>query len=150
MNQISIPVTRESILNAEELLRSHPNHSVGDSPDCPLEHFFTDGIYTRKISIPKGQAIVGKIHNHAHPNVLLKGSVQVATESGGIEVLHGPRLMISPAGTKRALIALTDIEWVTFHSNPTNTEDLQELENNIIAPSFEAYEQRISNQERIN
>ena len=48
--------------------------------------------------------------------------------------------MISKAGTKRALYAETDLTWITVHANPTNTEDLKELEENIIAPTYLEYE----------
>jgi len=30
--------------------------------------------------------------------------------------------------------------WTTVHLNPTNTQDLEELEEEIIAPTYEAYE----------
>ena len=48
--------------------------------------------------------------------------------------------MISKAGTKRALYAETDLVWTTIHANPTNTEDLEELEKDIIAPTYLEYE----------
>ena len=106
---------------------------------CPLKHTFSDGIYVREITIPAGMFIVGKIHKHDHPNFLLKGKVVVVTEDG-IEELEGPLSMISKAGTKRALYAETELVWTTIHANPTNTEDLKELEENIIAPTYLEYE----------
>ena len=48
--------------------------------------------------------------------------------------------MISKPGTKRALYAKTELVWTTVHLNPTNTQDLEELEEEIIAPTYEAYE----------
>ena len=106
---------------------------------CPLKHTFSDGIYVREIFIPAGMFIVGKIHKHDHPNFLLKGEVIVVTEDG-TEELVGPLSMISKAGTKRALYAKTDLVWTTVHANPTNTEDLKELEKEIIAPTYLDYE----------
>ena len=106
---------------------------------CPLKHSFSDGIYVREITIPEGMFIVGKIHKHDHPNFLLKGKVIVVTEDG-MEELEGPLSMISKAGTKRALYAVTDLVWTTIHANPNNTEDLKELEENIIAPTYLEYE----------
>ena len=57
--------------------------------------------------------------------------------------------MISKAGTKRALYAKTDLVWTTVHLNPTNTEDIGELEEEIIAKSYEEYEtfKRLENEE---
>ncbi len=106
---------------------------------CPLKHTFSDGIYVREIFIPAGMFIVGKIHKHDHPNFLLKGEVIVVTEDG-TEELVGPLSIISKAGTKRALYAKTDLVWTTVHANPTNTEDLKELEKEIIAPTYLDYE----------
>jgi hypothetical protein len=79
------------------------------------------------------------VYKHDHPNFLLKGEVIVVTEDG-TEELVGPLSIISKAGTKRALYAKTDLVWTTVHANPTNTEDLKELEKEIIAPTYLDYE----------
>ena len=84
--------------------------------------------------------LTGKIHKHKHPNFLLKGEVLVLTETGGSEVLKAPLSMISEPGTKRALYAITDLVWTTIHHNPTNTEDLKELEKIVIAKDYEEYD----------
>lgn len=133
--------TRDAILGFESVLAKQEGATFGDTVECPLKHSFTDGIYVREISIPKGMYIVGKIHKHAHPNFLLKGIVDVVTESGGLERLEGPCAMISPEGTKRALRTITDVVWITVHHNPTNTQDLDKLEEIVIADSYESYGQ---------
>lgn len=107
--------------------------------DCPLQHVFPPGLYLRTIFIPKGTVIVGKIHRHQHGNILSQGEVAVLTESGGLERLRGPITMVSEPGTKRAVYALTDVVWTTIHLNPTNTQDLEQLEREIIAPTYQAY-----------
>ena len=137
---------RRKILDFQEILAKHPDAVLGDADICPLTHKFTDGIYVREIFIPKGTYIVGKIHKHEHPNFLMRGTVEVVTEGGGLETLTGPMSIISPAGTKRALKALTDLVWITVHHNPTNTQNLEELEQIVIAPSYEAYDKFISKQ----
>ena len=109
--------------------------------ECPLQHVFAPGVYVRTMFIPAGTVIVGKIHKHAHPNILSQGTVRVLTEGEGDRELTGPLSMVSPPGTKRALLALTDVVWSTVHLNPTNTTDLAEIEADVIAPTFEAYEQ---------
>tara|TARA_R100000541_G_scaffold25943_1_gene35510 strand:- start:1841 stop:2311 length:471 start_codon:yes stop_codon:yes gene_type:complete len=134
--------TKKGIIDLETTIKNldHDGVIIGDSKTCPLKHSFSDGIYVREISIPAGMIIVGKIHKHDHPNFLLKGNVVVITEKDGIEELTGPCSMISKPGTKRALYAKTDLVWTTVHLNPTNTQDLVELEKEIIADSFEDYE----------
>jgi len=135
-------VSRDAILEFEKTLKNVEGHIEGDTPHCPLEHSFSDGIYVRQISIPAGTLLTGKIHKHDHPNFLLKGEVIVVTEDGE-ETLIAPRAMMSKAGTKRALYAVTDLVWTTIHHNPTNTQDLGELEKIVIAPSYKDYDRFI-------
>jgi hypothetical protein len=134
---------REKIINFEKAIVDTEGSFKGDNEACPLKHSFADGIYVREIFIPKGMFIVGKIHKHSHPNFLMRGEVDVVTESGGSEKLIGPCSMISVAGTKRMLYAVTDLVWITVHSNPTNTQDIKKLEEIVIADSFEDYQKFI-------
>jgi len=135
---------RTEILGLEESLKADfPEATYGDRADCPLTHSFSDGIYVRKIKIPAGLIATGKIHKHRHPNFLMSGTVRVVTEGGGEQLLEGPCDMISPSGTKRALYAITDLVWITVHHNPTNTRDIEKLEKEIIADSYEDYEKFI-------
>lgn len=115
--------------------------AAGELPevDCPLQHQFAPGVYMRTIFIPAGTVIVGKIHKHSHANVLSQGTVSVMTEDGGLEQFTGPRQMVSPAGCKRAVFAHTDVVWTTIH--PTQETDLEKIEQEVIAKTFEEYEQ---------
>lgn len=115
--------------------------AVGGLPevDCPLQHVFAPGAYARTMQIPAGTVIVGKIHKHAHLNILSQGTVLVVTETEGERQLTGPLTMVSPPGTKRAVHALTDAVWTTVHL--TNETDLAKIEQEVIAKDFEEYEQ---------
>lgn len=106
--------------------------------ECPLQHVFAPGAYARTMRIPAGTVIVGKIHKHAHLNILSQGTVCVMTETEGDRQLTGPLTMVSPPGTKRAVYAVTDAVWTTIHL--TNSTDLEEIEAEVIAPTFEDYE----------
>lgn len=141
-------VSREDIINFEELLALQKNVTYGDNENYPLVHTFSDGIYIRQITIPAGTLLSGKIHKHPHPNFLLEGKVVVATEDG-YKTLVAPCSMISKAGTKRALYAVTKLVWTTIHHNPTNTQDLKELEKIVIADSYEKYEKHIANDKKV-
>lgn len=137
--EISRKEIRQDIIDFENQLAKEEGAFFGDTNYCPLEHSFTDGIYVRKIFIPAGTYIVGKIHKHEHPNFLMSGTVDVITEDKGVERLVGPLSMISPPGTKRALRAITDLTWITVHHNPSNTKDLNVIEDFVIAEDYEAY-----------
>jgi hypothetical protein len=134
---------REMICDFEEQLSDMPMAVHGDSDIMPLEHIFTPGIYTRQITIKAGTVVVGKIHRHEHPSFLMSGRVRVVTEEGGMEEIIAPKVMVSPSGTKRAVFALEDAVWVTVHSNPTDTQDLDEIEKEVIAKTFKEIEESL-------
>lgn len=134
---------KESILAFEELLSEQDGAVKGDSDLCPLKHSFSEGMYVREIFIPKGTVLTGKIHKHEHPNFLMSGEVEMFTEFGGYETIKAPMAMISKAGTKRVIKALTDVVWVTVHANPSNTKDLKKLENIVIAKDYNEYKRFI-------
>lgn len=116
-----------------------------DPVDCPLVHHFAPGLYAREILLPKDSLVVGKIHKHAHVNNISKGSVVVYTEFG-LEEYHAPCQFISKAGTKRAVLALEDTVWTTYH--PTSEIDLEIIEEQVIAKSFDDYNQFVLEQDR--
>jgi len=133
-------IRREKIFDVEDKIKEIEGSFQGDNVICPLKHTFADGIYVREIRIPAGMLITGKIHKHSHPNFLMSGTVDVYTESGGHERLTGPLSMISPPGTKRALYSVTDLCWITVHYNPDNTQDLDKLEDIVIAKDYAQYD----------
>lgn len=135
---------RDSIMGYEFMLSNHPDAVFGDSESFPLKHTFSEGMYVREIFIPKGSKLTGKIHKHEHPNFLMKGKVKVFTEFEGFQIFEAPCPMISKAGTKRGVEALEDTVWITVHHNPTNTTDLIELEEAVIAKDYSEYENFIN------
>jgi hypothetical protein len=128
---------RAQILAFEAALAQLPGATVGDTDTLPLTHSFADGCYVRSIWIPAGHMLTGKLHKHSHPNFLMLGEVLVATEHGGVEHLRAPMAMISPAGTKRAVYALTDTLWCTVHV--TEERDLDRIEDHVIAKDYAAF-----------
>jgi hypothetical protein len=131
---------RQAILDFEKLFQKIPSAVHGDNDLMPLTHKFCDGFYVREIFIPKDMILTGRIHKHSHPNFLLEGEVDVFTESGGVEHLKAPMSIISAAGTKRVVRTYTDTRWVTVHLNKNNTTDIKELDDYVIAPTYEAYD----------
>lgn len=126
-------VTLEANINAFKQANGIPD------PDCPLTHLFAPGQYARTIFIPKHTLIVGKIHKHAHLNMLMSGSVLVATEEGP-QTYEAPRVMVSKAGTKRVLFTYTDVIWTTVHL--TDKTDLEEIEEELIAKDYAEFDAR--------
>lgn len=115
-------------------------------PFITVRHHWAPGQYAREFQLaarPYGderQAIViGKIHRHAHVNVVSKGRCTVFTEDGLMEV-QAPLTFVSQPGAKRVVLIHEDLVWTTFHSNPTDTRDLAQIEAAVIAPDYEALE----------
>ncbi len=106
----------------------------GESLDLSVIHHFAPGNYAREIFHPKGVVVIGKIHRHAHVNVISQGEVHVITEDGTVR-RKAPCTFISEPGTKRCVYALEDTVWTTIH--PTHETDLEKIEEEIIAPSYE-------------
>lgn len=105
--------------------------------ECPLNHYFAPGLYAREIFIPAGTVVVGKIHRHSHINIISHGVATVVTEFGR-QRMCAPFTFVSEPGTKRSLIAETDLIWTTVHSNPDELTDVDVLESQIIAPDYGA------------
>ena len=144
---------RSKIQKLEEDLLSAANDSnivAGDNNGlgnklAPLEHTFADGVYVRQMYMPKDTAVVGKIHKREHVWFLLQGCISVATEDK-TEEYEAPCYVVSPGGSKRVILALEDTIFINIHPNPSNTQDLIELEKYNVAKDYEEYKQYIKKQ----
>lgn len=123
---------RRALVDLEAAMRA----DTGLEPvNCPLLHTFAPGVYARHIILPKGSRVVGKIHKHAHHNFIQRGHVTVFTPEG-VRDLVAPCSFVSQPGTKRAVYAHEETLWITVHA--TNERDIDKIEEEIIAPSFES------------
>jgi len=132
---------RSGIMELQESLMEFvdgENVVKGDSEVFPLKHTFTDGIYIRQMSMKKDSFVIGKIHRHNHVWFLLTGKISVVDEHDTVDHI-APCYVEAPAGSKRVIYAHEDSIWVNIHANPTNTKDLNELEDLIIAKDYEEF-----------
>jgi len=100
-----------------------------DMPEC--EHIFTPGVYSRKFEMPAGMVVIGRTHRHQHLIIILSGHAEIVSGEERTQV-RGGDMFVSPAGTKRAVLALEDTAFLTVHPNPENIENIEELESEII------------------
>lgn len=117
---------------------------VADFDKTPIEHFFMDGVYIRKMTMHKGTAVIGAIHKHLHMCFLLSGSLTVSSENGIVDYTAPCHIVATP-GTQRVLYAHEKSVWYNTHKNPTNTEDVKQLEKNMVVLNQEEYEEYIKN-----
>lgn len=105
-----------------------------DQIDVPVQHHFAPGVYMRQMDAAAGTLVVSKMHRTEHMNILLKGSLTVATEDG-IQLMTAPCVLKSMPGTKRIGYFHEDSSWITIH--PTSDTDLEKIEQQVIVPDDE-------------
>ena len=139
--------TREKILKFQTALVEKADEvnivTHQDSEHFPLKHTFADGIYVRQMSMNPGSVVVGAIHKHLHVWFLLTGHISVATEDN-IEEYIAPCYVVATPGTKRVIYANEESIFVNIHKNPTNSQDIDWLEKEIVAKDFKEYEEYIN------
>ncbi len=123
---------REAIMRLQDAI-VYGGLDVGPAA-CPVQHHLAPGAYGREMTLPAGLVVVGKIHKHAHINVISKGRVQVFTEQDGVLELAAPCTFVSSPGTKRVVHVLEETVWTTVHV--TDKTDLAEIEREVIATDF--------------
>jgi len=99
--------------------------------ELETEHYFSGGMYCRKLTRPAGTLIVGKVHKKDHFFMCAKGEIRAWSEKGMVTLKAGD-VICSKAGTKRVTLALTDAVGITFHK--TNKTNLDKIEKELIEP----------------
>jgi len=149
-NELYKAESKEIALNTREQIQGLQNFLVENADEVnvvthqnsqlfPLEHTFADGIYVRQMTMDKDSLVVGAIHNHLHVWFLMSGHITVATEDDNVEYI-APCYVLATPGTKRVIYANEDSVFVNVHKNPTNCQDIEELEKEIVSATFEDYE----------
>ena len=93
------------------------------------EHYFSDGMYCRKVWRCAGTLVVGKIHKKDHFFMCAAGEIIAWTEKGMKTLKAGDIIECKP-GTKRVTFAVTDAIGITVHK--TDKTDLDEIEEELI------------------
>ncbi len=139
--------TRKKILDFQSMLVSNADEinivTHQDSKIFPLKHTFADGIYVRQMSMNPGSVVVGAIHKHLHVWFLLTGRISVVTEEVTEDYIS-PCYVVATPGTKRVIYAHEESIFVNIHKNPTNSQDIDWLEKEIVAKDFKEYEEYIN------
>lgn len=101
---------------------------------CPVTHRFAKGLYCREILIPQGVKIIGKIHATEHFNTIIQGECLVITTTEEKRI-KAPYTWVTKAGEQKAVLALSDVIWQTYHV--TDKTDVDEIEKEVIVESFD-------------
>jgi len=127
LNLIDIPnvPTREQIDKLQSEILQMPQAKL------ETEHYFSGGMYCRKLTRSAGTLIVGKVHKKDHFFLCAKGEI-IAWSEGGMRHLYPGDVICSKPGTKRVTLAITDAIGITFHK--TNKTNLDKIEKELIEP----------------
>jgi hypothetical protein len=109
----------------------HLQEEAAKLPQVELrtEHFFADGCYVRQLFQPAGVLVVGKRHKREHLVVIQSGKLAVVNGDKR-DIFEAPAVIPSPAGSKRALLAITDTVYLNVHR--TDNTNLDEIEAELV------------------
>lgn len=123
----------EALARAERSIAEMPAAMFGDDV-APLEHSFGDGLYIRRITMPKGLLVTSARHKTTHPFFVLRGKVKVVSPEGH-QTIVGPYQGMTKAGTKRLLYVLEETVWITVHA--TKETDIDKLRTELTESDHE-------------
>lgn len=108
-------------------------HEHGLIPGCAEhEHLFFPGMYVRVMHLHAGVVATSMIHAFEHPFAILQGEFVVWDGLEGPRIIRAPYIGRTLPGTRRAVMALTDVVWATFHT--TDSRDPEQIVREITLP----------------
>jgi hypothetical protein len=133
-NDLTMDNYKEKVTEAENLLWSLPQ------VDLNVRQFFTEGVYVRELTIPKGIILTGGVHKEACTNIVSQGSVLVAFPEGN-KIISAPATFVSQPGFKRIGIGLDDCIWATVHKYDGPQLPEHFMKQIVACDTYEIYEQ---------
>jgi hypothetical protein len=137
----AVQVVRPFVLDAAARSRLHAlERAMMEMPqfECPVKHYFADGVYVREIFIPAGVALVGYVHLQDCVSSMLKGVLAI-TDGSNTTILRAPMIVTVPAGSKKAGYAIEDTVFSDCYANPDNEMNIDVLEARLVVNSHEAF-----------
>jgi len=128
---MNLELVKNHIPTREEILRLQDEMAKMPQAELKTEHYFSQGMYCRKVFRKAGTIIVGKVHKKDHFFMCAQGQI-IAWSEKGMVTLNAGDVLCSKAGTKRVTMAVTDAIGITVHK--TNKTDLDKIEKELIEP----------------
>ena len=99
---------------------------AGDDPKPPCEESLECGLYTRKLFIPAGTLLAGRVHKTACMNIVAAGDITVLTEFG-LRRLTAGFTGTSPPGIRKIGYANADTIFINvFRTDARSVEEVEE------------------------
>lgn len=100
-----------------------------DEEASNVEHFFTQGIYAKKITVPSGTQVPSHRHVYDHLSILAQGRVRVAVGPVTKEYV-APAMIEIKKNIVHTISAIEDSVWFCVHA--TDATDVESLESSAI------------------
>jgi hypothetical protein len=123
-------VTKRNPEFREQIKELERHMAAFDAAECPIEHYFAHGTYTRLMHAKAGTLLTGKVHRHSCVNILTKGKLMIASDEGDYSV-DAPNVFISGGDVRKAIYALEDSILINVHPWD-GKEDLEQIEARVI------------------
>ena len=95
-----------------------------EQAECPVNHHWFDGLYSRETAIPGGTLFVTETHETTHPLFLMRGIISVWTKENGVVTIHAPCVLTTTPGTRRIAFAHIDTVGITVHATKETDPEL--------------------------
>jgi quercetin dioxygenase-like cupin family protein len=128
---MNLELLKNNVPTLEQIERLQSEMAKMPQPELETEHYFSGGMYCRKLSRKAGTLIVGKVHKKDHFFMCAQGQI-IAWSEKGMVTLNAGDVLCSKAGTKRVTLAVTDAIGITFHK--TSKTNLDKIEKELIEP----------------
>lgn len=127
MNELTETQVNELLTQAssENIERLESRMLAEDQVEIPVEEAFVNGMYVRRIMIPAGTLLTGRVHKWPYVDIMLDGDISVVTPDGQ-KRLTGHNVLEGVAGRKRAGYAHADTHWVSVHRTDLVEDDMHE------------------------
>jgi len=97
--------------------------------DPCIVHNFSDGLYAKQMTIPKGFIAGQHSHTFSHLSILAKGKVVVETDTGK-NTYEAPACIEIKKQTNHMITALEDTVWFCIHA--TDERDVNRIDEVLI------------------
>ena len=144
MNKLSNYTKKLEVLQEVLIANNHEDFIHGDgktlvnNEEFPIKHNFSDQLYMREMKMKAGTFVVSAMHHTDHFWFLMTGRILVTTDGETVEHI-APCFEKSIKGAKRLIMCSEDCIFINIHKNPSNTRDLDEIENKLYSFTIEEY-----------
>lgn len=128
-----------------DAVKAHPDALTRE--DLPEQNYFGDGVLVRVLPVPKGVAVVGKLHKTRNVFGLLRG-IMLVSDGGKMyryDATDAPVFVTSEIGAQRVLYAVSDCVLMNAHACDTD-QPLEDIEDELTANdirALDAYEREL-------